>query len=348
MPLARQVRVRGIVCLMTALAGCLARSTTVPPEPEVSCEAHYATQQSAPIPELSLVIAISDAPAMARYREAVIGVLRELAAALATDRMGLRIAVVASGPGDIARTLDDLDLPWFLCTGDCRSRNYTGPLDDALVGLAPLAAGSAAAPPLLERIEHALAAGGGFLAPGGYLGVVVIAADDDGSPGDPAEYAARLAARVPPEHLHVALVTGDASPRLDRFARALERRGGGSGARALERRGGGSGTRAERASIDAADLSDAFHFGRLFPAPLWLACLDDVDVGACVVTDRDGARIPECAMAAPDRPDPSTPLPCWWLARNVACIDGVVPTVERAHQAGWRDASIACACLAGT
>jgi hypothetical protein len=228
-------------------------------------------------------------------------------------------------------------VPWFVCTGDCRTRNYAGALDDALLGLAPLASDGVPAPPLLARIEHALDGATSFLAPGGYLGLVVIGADDDGSPGDAAGYAERLASRVPPGHVHVAILTGDTSPRLDRFV-----------GRILASDGGDDPTRADRASIDAADLSGAFHFDRLFLAPLSLACLDDVDVDTCVVTDRDGERIPACMMAAPDRPDPSTALPCWWPARNVACVDGLVPTVERAHQAGWLDAKIACACGQGT
>ena len=49
-------------------------------------------------------------------------------------------------------------------------------------------------------------------------------------------------------------------------------------------------------------------------------------------------------MATPDRPEPSTPLPCFWLRHGPVCTDGLEPIVERAYRANWHDATITCAC----
>lgn len=326
MPLAmgRRMWLRS-VCLLSALA-CTSRSPTPPLDEGTWCEAHYGTEQRAPVPELSLVIAISNAPVMERHRDAVVGGLRQLADEVLEYGTSVRIAVVAEDPGTIATSVIDLDVPWFFCADDCRTRNYTGTLADALVALAPAAYDGTPAPPLLARIEHALDHADGFLAPGGYLGVLVIGAEDDGSPGDAAGYAERLAARVPRYHAWSGAVTGDATPRIDRF---------------LSQNALFSG----RASIDAADLRAAFPFRDLVFAPFPGACLDDVDFNDCIVSDRDHTRIWECVMATPDRPDPSTPLPCFWLKHDAAvCPGGLSPIVERAQRASFHDATITCAC----
>lgn len=324
--LAVAIGVRHSLCfLLAALAACLSAPTVEPPSDDaVSCQLRGVAMQSAPIPELDLVIAISDAPAMARHHDALIAGLSQLAAHLTEAGMGLHVAVVGDDPGDIGAYLVDLDVPWFLCPGDCRTRNYAGPLRDALVRLGDVAATGAPAPPLLARIEHALANDGGFLAPGGYLGLLIIAAEDDGSPGDAAGYAERLLGLVPSEHAHVGIVAGAATPRLDAlFPRAS--------------------VPAERVAIDG-DWSDALHFERLFRVPLGLPCLDaSADPDECFVSDGDGA-IPPCVMATPDRPDPATPLPCFWIAREDLCWSGLQVVAERAHQGAWYDTHTLCTC----
>jgi hypothetical protein len=324
-PLAKLARVlrRSPCLLLAALAACVS-STPAPDDDAASCRVRNTAQQSAPALELDLVIAISDAPAMARYRDAVRAGLARLAAQLTASRVGLHVAVVGGDPGDVGAYLVDLDVPWFLCSGDCRTRNYAGSLGDALLRLGDVAPEGAPAPPLLARIEHALAGGDGFLAPGGYLGVLVVAAEDDGSPGDAAGYAERVLGLVPPGRAHVSVIAGAATPRLDRLLPddVLQR---------------------DRAAIDG-DWSDALHFERLFRTKLGLPCLSaDVDPGACVASDSYGP-IPPCVMTAPDRPDPATPLPCFRIAREALCASGLQPVVERAKHAGWYGAYTDCTC----
>ena len=312
-------------CLLPALAACLSAASVESPSDDArSCQVLGIAMQRAPIPELDLVIAISDAPAMARYRDAVIAGLAQLAEELAEYGMGLHVAVIGDDPGDVGAYLVDLDVPWFLCPGDCRTRNFAGPLRDALVRLGDVAADGAPGPPLFARIEHALASDAGFLAPGGYLGLLIITAEDDGSPGDAAGYAERLLALVPSEHARAGIVAGAPTPRLD----ALFATGR---------------VPPERVAIDG-DWSDALRFGYLFPRPLGLPCLDEsADPDACFVTASEGA-VPPCLMAAPDRPDPATPLPCFRIAREELCTSGLEVIVERARQGAWYDGRTLCTC----
>jgi len=318
------VDVRLSACLLLALAACLSAPTLDPPsDGQVSCQIRGIAMQRAPIPELDLVIAISDAPAMARHRDGVIAGLSQLAAHLTEARMGLHVAVVGDDPGDIGAYVVDLDVPWFMCPGDCRTRNYSGPLGDALLRLGDVAADGAPAPPLLARIEHALASDAGFLAPDGYLGLLVISAEDDGSPGDAAGYAERLLDLVPEYHARVGIVAGAATPRLDALFADNQS--------------------PERAAIDG-DWGDALHFDRLFTVPLGLPCLDDnADPDECFASAGNVA-MPPCAMATPDRPDPATPLPCFWIARERLCSSGLKAVAERAHQGAWYDTRTLCTC----
>jgi hypothetical protein len=327
MVLAMVVRVvhRSPCLLLLALVACVSSPSGAPPDDDaVSCQIRYTAEQSAPLPELDLVIAISDAPAMARHRDAVAAGLAQLAAHLTESGVGLHAAVVAGDPGDVGAYVVDLDVPWFLCPGDCRTRNYAGSLGDALVRLGDVAPDGASPPALLARIEHALAGDAGFLAPDGYLGLLIISAEDDGSPGDAAGYAERLLGLVRPGRAHVALVTAGATPRLDRFLPD-------------------DGFQRGRAAIDG-DWREAFHFDRLLLRPLGLPCLgDDVDPTECFASDSDGP-IPPCVMAAPDRPDPATPLPCFRVAHNAWCPSGLQSIVERAQQGAWYDAHTVCTC----
>jgi hypothetical protein len=290
-------------------------------------------QPSEPSPELDVVLAISDAPAMAAYHDTVVADLQALAAFYTRNDFGLHLAVVSDDPGSIDSYLIDLGVPWFFCPDrSCRTRNYDGTLGDAIVAAGGVPADGAASPPLLARVEHALDNDtSGFLARNGNLVVLLVGVEDDGSAGDPAGYAERIDALVPPYHASFAAITGATTPRIDAFLAAQQP----------------SITPLARGSIDGAPDA-AFTYPLSVTAPLSLGCLRaPADIDDCVVVDVD-TPLPHCVMAAPDRPDPSTPLPCFWIKSEPECeVSGLSPVVERASFTGgahWFDAHATCAC----
>lgn len=318
------MRVKRAVVLL-GLSSCAAHDLADPPPAEtIACESRKWAQPSEPAPELDLVVAIGDVPP-----DVLAAGMEQLGAYVAAYQTSVHIAVLADDPGEVGDYLVDLDEPWFLCPGeDCRTRNYEGALAEALIERAVPSTGPV---PLLARIDHALANDHGFVAPDGYLGVLVISASDDASPETPLTYANRIRARVPDLH---AWFTGVTRPGDRRLAAFLY-----------------SDPWPVVSSIDDPDWRAAMPWGEFWQYPIPAACLaENADPTQCTAMDGD-TPVPRCLMAAPDRPDPATPLPCYWIKDDPNVCGGfglsLEPIVEFAR---WQpidrffDTSIICAC----
>ncbi len=337
-----------------------------------SCEIPLNAENSAPGPAVDVVIVVSDAPTMAPYRDALIANLAALGDAATMFDHGplLHLAVVGddSGRFTTAPRLDgcavptadylvDLEQPWFECPGEdgCKARNYDGLLADAVACIGAVPPDGAPTTPLLARLEQALGprnpASAAFLRPDAWLLVILISAEDDGSPDDATAYARRLrdqrADRGPVLVVTVGPAPDDA-PRLGAFRDAVGAHpsGNASAIAAAE-------WRAPLDALWATDFTDlmlagCIHDGQLIDAVPTMAGLQF----DCVASEQDapgrvGAPIPACVMASPERPAADTPLPClrWrepvaW-ERDQGCVQmAIIERAARPHPRG----DLQCAC----
>lgn len=207
-------KVPPLVCLV--LPACVdATVATPPPIDEMSCQTQgFAVSRIAGY-DLDVVVAISDAPSMSAYRDAVAVGLEELGDIWDGSNIDLRVAVLAAD-GFVPVT-DEQD-PWFACPGDfdaCRHRSYDGTLAEALIAATDLPEG-AESTPLLQRLDDAFETDDGFFRPEAARLVFIISADDDASNWDPSDYAIRLRRRAA-RQLLVKVVAGADTPRLHEF-----------------------------------------------------------------------------------------------------------------------------------
>ena len=93
--------------------------------------------------------------------------------------------------------------------------SYGGTLTSALSSLMNVGTSSTSASTVLASTEQALASGFS-VRPSAALGILVVAANADASPGDAASYAEAIRAR--PNDVMLSWVSPDAEPRLDAFA----------------------------------------------------------------------------------------------------------------------------------
>lgn len=301
-----------------ALAACAAEPVGEI-EAGVSCEVEEVTAVSAPQAALDVVIAIADTRPMAAYADRIreelarfVNVLESLGGGLPS----VRVAVVADDSGGfwtpptcVSPYIVDTDRPWFACDGarDCRDRNYTGTLADAVACLGAIEATADAAPPILDRVVRAIR-DDTFLRDDAYLAVLVISNHDDPSPEASFGYLEALR----PGRFVLGVVAPDPAPRLDALP-----------------------GRVTRASFDADDWSGAIPFGGAIvcgPAP---GCIERAE--GCV------GDVPPCVMATPDRPAADTPLPCWWTRETGSPDCSVEAVVERATH-GYEVATLRCPC----
>jgi hypothetical protein len=306
------------------------------------CEAITGMQPSEPNEQVDVLLVISDSRAMADVPFA--DGMRSLAGSLQSFDFGLpslRVGVV--GPSGVTTSgcalvdgdfLESIELPWFWCSNaSCRDQNYNGDLADALTCMAaiPLTADEPAA--LLER-ALAVLEGDDFVRPGAILFVVLITAEDDASPRPLADYAERIHAlhgEAGPIEL-VGTVSPRDLPRLDALRAAFPNRsnearldGPWGDAVGLARLGWGEPNRCVGQSLE--DIDDAVGI--------------QVD---CVAVDFDGAILPRCAMVEPERPDPETLLPCYWIRPEGDAMCGLEAVVERLEAAPRRYARLHCSC----
>jgi hypothetical protein len=315
---------RATCLLLASLAACTADD---PPTwgDGISCELRTVVKTEAPAPELDLVLVVSDAPGMATYRDALIANLRASESVLGLQN--LRVTVV-DGTGDPRPTLLDRELPWFWCDeGPCRYRNYDGALGDSLATLGAVEPTGTPAPPLFERLEDALA-DSEIATRDSLLGILFIGFEDDGSSGDPVEYAQHLRAlREESSHVAVSVITGAETPRFEAFRDEFS-------------------DAWPATLIDGETWIDAFLAFDLAREDLSESCLDPEQLAGgepdCVAEEPDGTAIPPCVMLTADRPDPTTPLPCLRITPSPTCA--FQTRIERLRPESL--ATLRCACAA--
>jgi hypothetical protein len=331
--------------------------------PGWSCEA-YGVAFAPQVRRFDILLVVDTAPAMADHHTPLIDNLGRFASVLANLEGGLpslHIGVIA-GDGDgrmiaAATTegcptpdgtfLRDTSRPWFQCSDDprqsCRDRNYDAPLGDTLSCTGGLDATGERAPLLasaLRALDGSHPENQGFVRDGSFLTVVFLTADDDASPASVDEYADALAGFEETNRILVSAVLPAAAPRLEAFLDRFP-------------------NRSASISIADPDWSDAF----VPLADLWIptigSCLEGADPTdlepdrtglqlACWVTDRDdpSTLVPACTLRTDARPDPDTPLPCWWVESEPDC--GLLPHFERAEDGpGGSAVELRCAGLCG-
>lgn len=314
------------------------------PDPAVSCEIASALEQSAPQPDLDLVIVASESQRMATYHDQLVETLRQVGALLeGTSSLHVTMAIGGgSGLRDClgdATFASDVDQPWWSCDDDpsvCRIRNFdAGALADVLACAAEASpANTSTSTALLQRAANAVAEDeSGFARPDATLGVVVISADDDASPQPPIVYAERLrGTRSRPELVWVSTVTTASAERLAGFRALFPER-------------------ASAVSIDAPDWTEAVSQA-FFKTDLGIACLDSVPVDLdpdavglqadCVATDGDDV-IPRCPMIDVRVPEP-VDTPCYWIDPDYFSSGCAAPFIERARWDWFAQPQIRCAC----
>ncbi|MDQ3301250.1 MAG: hypothetical protein M3619_32110 [Myxococcota bacterium] len=187
-----------VICLVSwlALASCV--DPADPIEPQITSGVLRKEIPMVVNRQLDLLFVIDSSPAMAPHRERLLASYRDMISALRTLPGGLpdlHLAVVtadlgthslqAAIPGCTLRG-DDAVFSGYLVdewqeTGQ-RLRNYSGDLEDAFVRIADVGSSGCPITQPLEAARRALVAqpeNAGFLRPNAYLGIVVLAANDD-------------------------------------------------------------------------------------------------------------------------------------------------------------------------
>lgn len=314
-----------------------------------SCEVTRLGNPSLPPPPVDLVLVVSDATTMAPYADRLVTGLRTSMEWMErTGLPSLRVVVVdASGrfsasprvPGCTPPPdpyVADLGLHGWQCSteqAECRVPNYEGTLADAVACIGAVAPKGAPSPPLLDRLAQALDADPDVIRPDSTVMLAVVTAEDDASEIDPADLLARLRAGRPEVAEPLVSVIGPANaPRLAALRAAADP------------------YHATFTAIDSPEWAEALVVPRP-AAPLGIACLPAAPT-ECVAHEGSsawdsGAAIPPCVMAAPDRPDPSTPLPCFWIEEDPIGDPAECPFAAWIERATWAPDAlgvIRCAC----
>jgi hypothetical protein len=325
---------------LALLAACTGEAGLQEEHPDTaSCELHAIPDRRMPGAELTMVLVVSDSASMAAYQPRLIENLERLGASSELESSGIRLVVVG-GPDGCTNNGDadvrDIGLPWFACDEQpCRERNYDGALGDALACAGAVPADRFGPSALLDRLDTVLD-DPAIVDPETFLDLVFVTTDDDASSADPTAYAARVRGAHPDGWSTEVFTIGDgATPRLDDFVWHLQ----------LPHPAW------QAPSIDDDDwlLEGGFAIAQLDIAGR--GCMHELPPPPVEYTgvDFDGTPLPHCEMLTPDRPSPTTPLPCLRLTNDEpwACSDfdgdSAVVVVERRRWT-WHDARVTYAC----
>lgn len=358
-------RVFAMSLLLAAAVSCTGRGDGAGDE-TFSCEGRSLGYHYLQYPLVDLLIVVDRSAAMAPYASELADHLRELAdtllrvsspdshiAIVAADADGMTTAPLTDGcPVPDGAFIADERLPWFSCSTDpaarCPDRNFEGGLADALacIGALPVVDGAARQPlrAAAEALENPSA--DGFHRPAALPYVLIIAGEDDESPGPVQGYIDRIRARLDPDHEPFVGVI--APPGTERLNAALA-----SSYRQLD-------------PIDISQSSwstavDWIVLLQLLPNPclrgepdsLSGIGIDPTDLDPdnpgvqpdCVVTVTSepnrpglpvGTTIPPCRMSTPSQPQPDNSVPCWWLGPKSSVACELWPNTEGIEFTSWR------------
>lgn len=216
------------LALTVLLAGCtFDRTNEVPvPQPHGAVTRTYLDGAS---PKVDVLFVIDSSAAMTPY-EAQVRQTLQLVAQTAEQRLrgpraNLHVGVLTADLADAGamRHTSVVDGAYMIdrYTPSVDMRNYQGAFADTMLALTDVGtAGSAHVQPL-EAIELALgdAQNAGFVRDDAKLAVVILAAEDDASPGDPAAYRAFVQGlKAEADDAMIAVAAPDTATRLSTFA----------------------------------------------------------------------------------------------------------------------------------
>jgi hypothetical protein len=200
---------------------------TPDPQPQGTMVYHYLDGAA---PKVDVLFVIDSSAAMATYETQVHQTLEDVASIAETRLRGprgnLHVGVLTgdmSVGGAMVRN-DLVDGPYMVdrYTPTVDLRNYHSEFADTMLALTSVGTAGAAQAQPLEAIRTALAPGGpnpGFLRDDASLAIVVLAAEDDASSGDPADYRAFVQGlKSDAANAMIAVAAPDGSTRLTAFA----------------------------------------------------------------------------------------------------------------------------------
>ena len=181
-------------------------------------------------PKVDVLFVIDSSAAMAPHAAKVAETL-QLVASTAEERLrgpraNLHVGVVTGdmSQGGAMRHIDQIDGPFMLdrYTPTVDQRNYHSEFAATMMALTSVGTSGADLVQPLEAIRTALAPNAqnaGFLRDDAKLAIVVLAAEDDASPGTPADYRAFVQSlKADPNDAMIAVAAPDGSARLSAFA----------------------------------------------------------------------------------------------------------------------------------
>ncbi|MEP6866317.1 MAG: hypothetical protein ABJE66_37205 [Deltaproteobacteria bacterium] len=181
-------------------------------------------------PKVDVLFVIDSSAAMAPYEAQVQQTLQLVASTAETrlrgPRANLHVGVLTGDAslGGAMRRIDLVDGPYMLdrYTPSVDLRNYHSEFATTMMSLTSVGTAGAASVQPLEAIRTALdhnAQNAGFLRDDAALAIVVLAAEDDASPGDPADYRAFVQSlKTDADDAMIAVAAPNGSTRLAAFA----------------------------------------------------------------------------------------------------------------------------------
>jgi hypothetical protein len=184
-------------------------------------------------PKVDVLFVIDSSAAMAPYAAQVEQTLQLVASTAETrlrgPRANLHVGVLTGdmSAGGAMRHIDLVDGPYMIdrVTPSVDLRNYHSEFATTMMSLTSVGTAGAASVQPLEAIRTALdhnAQNAGFLRDDAALAIVVLAAEDDASPGDPADYRAFVQSlKTDADDAMIAVAAPNGSTRLSAFAAGL-------------------------------------------------------------------------------------------------------------------------------
>lgn len=207
------------------LALCAACASDDAPSSGPDAESHVAVFEypGGGPPQLDLLVVIDDTVAMAPYQDRMAmlpSVIEQAYLSIGDGLVDMHIAVTTDGTlrrvpavaGSYVAIRTDFDL--------ARPANFTGTLLDAVTPLTSVGAANTAPYQPLAAVKRVFEENpDGFIRDNASIGIVIISASDDASPGTPADYAQFISAtREDPYEIMVSRIVVNPSPRLDELA----------------------------------------------------------------------------------------------------------------------------------